>query len=116
MGVYYNFQVNQILNSNKVGLIIQMKIGLVYPQTEYGNDPGAIREFAHAAYPAGGSECAQVARYTLLNVAADIDTAIESNADEVTVSRRIRPNLKAALDYHFDLIDAASDEPVWRGV
>jgi hypothetical protein len=68
----------------------------------------AIREFAHAAYPVGGSECAQVARYTLLNVAADIEDAIESNADEVTVSRRIRPNLKAALDYHFDLIDAAS--------
>ena len=42
----------------------------------------AIREYAHAAYPEGGSECAQVARYTLLNV--------------------------AAMDYHFDLIDAAS--------
>jgi len=68
----------------------------------------AIREFAHAAYPVGGSECAQVARYTLLNVADAIDAAIESNAGEVPVSRRIRPNLKAALDYHFDLIDAAS--------
>ena len=68
----------------------------------------AITEFAHAAYPEGGSECAQVARYTLLNVAADIDAAIESDAGEVTISRRIRPNVKAALDYHFDLIDAAS--------
>jgi hypothetical protein len=68
----------------------------------------AITEFAHAAYPEGGSECAQVARYTLLNVAADIDAAIESDAGELTISRRIRPNVKAALDYHFDLIDAAS--------
>jgi hypothetical protein len=68
----------------------------------------AITEFAHAAYPEGGSECAQVARYTLLNVAADIDAAIESDAGEVTISRRIRSNVKAALDYHFDLIDAAS--------
>jgi hypothetical protein len=68
----------------------------------------AITEFAHAAYPEGGSECAQVARYTLLNAAADIDAAIESDAGEVTISRRIRPNVKAAMDYHFDLIDAAS--------
>ncbi len=68
----------------------------------------AIREFARAAYPEGGSECAQVARYTLLNVASGIDAAIESNAGEVLLSRRIRPNLKAALDYHFDLNDAAS--------
>jgi uncharacterized protein YqkB len=67
----------------------------------------AIREFARAAYPEGGSECAQVARYTLLNVASGIDAAIESNAGEVLLSRRIRPNLKAALDYHFDLNDAA---------
>ena len=68
----------------------------------------ATREYAHAAYPEGGSECAQVARYTLLNVADDIDAAIESDAGEVRVSRRIRTNLKAALAYHFDLIDAAS--------
>jgi hypothetical protein len=68
----------------------------------------AVREFAHAAYPEGGSECAQVARYTLLNVAADLDAAIEANAGEVHLSRRIRPNLKAALEYHFDLQDAAS--------
>ena len=68
----------------------------------------AIREYAHAAYPEGGSECAQVARYTLLNVADDIDTAIESNAGELQVSRRLRTNMKAALEYHFDLIDAAS--------
>jgi len=68
----------------------------------------AIREYAHAAYPEGGSECAQVARYTLLNVADDIDAAIESNAGELQVSRRLRTNMKAALDYHFDLIDAAS--------
>ena len=42
------------------------------------------------------------------NVAADIDAAIESDAGELMISRRIRPNVKAALDYHFDLIDAAS--------
>jgi hypothetical protein len=68
----------------------------------------AIREYAHAAYPEGGSECAQVARYTLLNVADEIDAAIESGVATLGISRRLRTNLKAALDYHFDLIDAAS--------
>jgi len=37
----------------------------------------AIREYAHAAYPEGGSDCAQVARYTLLEAASAIDAAIE---------------------------------------
>jgi probable F420-dependent oxidoreductase len=32
-----------------------MKIGLVYPQTEYGNDPGAIRDYAQAAEGLGYS-------------------------------------------------------------
>jgi hypothetical protein len=36
----------------------------------------AIREYAHAAYPEGGSECAQVARYTLLELAAEIVAGI----------------------------------------
>ena len=30
-----------------------MQIGLVYPQTEYGNDPGAIRDYAHTAEELG---------------------------------------------------------------
>ena len=68
----------------------------------------AVREFAHAAYPEGGSECAQVARYTLLNVAGQIEASIAAGAAEVVVSKRLRPNLKAAMDYYFDLIDAAS--------
>lgn len=30
-----------------------MKIGVVYPQTEYGGDPGALRDFAQAAEDLG---------------------------------------------------------------
>ena len=74
----------------------------------------ALREYAHAAYPEGGSECAQVARYALLSAATDIDAAIASDARELQVSRRLRTNLKAALDYHFDLIDAASGQASGR--
>jgi len=68
----------------------------------------AIREYAYAAYPEGGSDCAQVARYTLLEAAAAIDAAITTEHGEAAVSRRLRTTLQAAIVYHFDRLDAAS--------
>ena len=68
----------------------------------------AIREYAHAAYPEGGSDCAQVARYTLLEAAAAIDAAITTDHGEAVISRRLRTTLKSAIDYYFDRLDAAS--------
>ncbi len=65
----------------------------------------ALREYAHAAYPEGGSECAQVARYTLLQAADTIEAGISDETGEVQVSRRLRTNLKAALEYWFDRRD-----------
>jgi hypothetical protein len=67
----------------------------------------AIREYAHAAYPDGGSECAQVARYTLLELAADIDAGIDGNNKTVEVSKRPRAMVKAALEYYFNRADEA---------
>jgi hypothetical protein len=67
----------------------------------------AIRDYAHAAYPEGGSECAQVARYTLLELAAEIDAGITGNSTTVAVSKRPRAMVKAALEYYFDRADAA---------
>ena len=67
----------------------------------------AIREYAHAAYPEGGSECAQVARYTLLELAADIDAGIDGNNETVEVSKRPRAMVKAALEYYFNRADEA---------
>ena len=67
----------------------------------------AIREYAHAAYPEGGSECAQVARYTLLELAADIDAGIAEDNETVEVSKRPRAMVKAALEYYFNRADAA---------
>jgi hypothetical protein len=67
----------------------------------------AIREYAHAAYPEGGSECAQVARYTLLELAADIDAGITDDNEMVEVSKRPRAMVKAALEYYFNRADAA---------
>jgi len=68
----------------------------------------AIRDYAHAAYPEGGSDCAQVARYTLLEAAAVIDRSITTDHGEAAISRRLRTTLKAAIDYHFERLDAAS--------
>ena len=58
-----------------------------------------IRFYALAAYPPGGSECVQAAREALLNTAAQLDN-VPSMAVEAVISRRIRTNLKAALDYY----------------
>lgn len=67
----------------------------------------AIREYAYAAYPEGGSECAQVARYTLLELAADIDAGISGDNETVEVSKRPRAMVQAALEYYFNRADEA---------
>ena len=68
----------------------------------------AIREYAHAAYPEGGSDCAQVARYTLLELAQQIDDGITADNQRVAISRRPRAMVKAAIEYLFDRQDAAT--------
>lgn len=65
----------------------------------------AIREYAHTAYPAGGSECAQVARYTLLELAAGIEAGITGKNQSIEVSKRPRAMLRAALEYYFNRSD-----------
>jgi hypothetical protein len=68
----------------------------------------AIREYAFAAYPEGGSDCAQVARYTLLELAQQIDAGIASGRQQVDISRRPRVMVKAAIEYYFDRQDVAT--------
>jgi len=68
----------------------------------------AIREYAHAAYPEGGSDCAQVARYTLLELAQQIDAGITTGHPHVEISRRPRAMVKAAIEYLFDRQDAGT--------
>ena len=65
----------------------------------------AIREYAHTAYPAGGSECAQVARYTLLELAAGIEAGITGENQSIEVSKRPRAMVRAALEYYFNRND-----------
>lgn len=68
----------------------------------------AIREYAYTAYPEGGSDCAQVARYTLLELAQQIDAGITSDQQQVEISRRPRVMVKAAIEYYFDRQDVAA--------
>ena len=68
----------------------------------------AIREYAYAAYPEGGSDCAQVARYTLLELAQQIDAGITPDHPRVEISRRPRTMVKAAITYFFDRQDAGA--------
>jgi hypothetical protein len=58
---------------------------------ELGN---AITAYAHVAYPAGGSDCAQVAREALLDVARQC--AAHPGGD-LTLRRRMLPQLRAAV-------------------
>lgn len=55
-----------------------------------------IRVFAEAAYPQGGSDCAQVAREALLTTATQIETA----DGPATASVRQRPLLKQAVKWY----------------
>ena len=66
----------------------------------------AIRDYAYAAYPEGGSECAQVARYTLLELATQIETGIDHDAASVHISRRPRAMVRAAIAWFYDRQDA----------
>jgi len=66
----------------------------------------AVREYARAAYPAGGSDCAQVARYTLLELARQIEAGIGSELSTLEISKRPRAMIRAAVQYYFDRADA----------
>lgn len=68
----------------------------------------AIRDYAVAAYPPGGSDCAQVARYTLLELAGQIEAGINGVQGSVEISRRPRAMVRAAVNYLFDRGDAES--------
>lgn len=58
----------------------------------------AVAAYANAAYPPGGSECAQVSRETLLDSAKRIATAA---GNEVSIRKRHLPMLRAAINWYY---------------
>lgn len=65
----------------------------------------AIRCFADAAYPPGGSDCAQVSRETLFTSAA----IVASNDPVPQVSSRHRVMLRQAAQWYCDNIESIPD-------
>ncbi len=61
----------------------------------------AIEVYAHAAYPIGGSDCAQVSRDALLD-SAKAFSSLEADGI-VQVRKRQRRPLKAAVDWYFSM-------------
>lgn len=61
----------------------------------------ALEHFAAAAYPEGGSECAQNARYHLLDTARRLRLELDGEG-ESRVSRRTRATLRSALAYYYE--------------
>lgn len=59
----------------------------------------AIQVYCDAAYPPGGSECAQAAREALLNILPQLQN-LSPGDETVTISRRMRSHLKAAVNYY----------------
>lgn len=71
----------------------------------------SLEEYANAAYPPGASECSQASRAALLDVAASINLQVATKKDEITVSRRLRSHIKAALHY---AVENRSTNPVFE--
>lgn len=57
-----------------------------------------ISTYAHAAFPVGGSECAQATRESLLDMADRINNCRD---DTVAINARQRPMLKSAINWYF---------------
>jgi len=65
----------------------------------------AVRAYAHAAYPPGGSECAQSVREALLDTASLCD---DHPGGGLTLRRRQMAQLRAAVAWYFQ--ESGSDQ------
>lgn len=59
-----------------------------------------LQRYAHAAWPPGGSECAQASREALLTAAQAMQDSYHSG--EAQFNRRQRATFRAALEYHME--------------
>lgn len=61
-----------------------------------------ISIYAHAAFPVGGSECAQATRESLLDMALRLSECQEKN---FLINARQSPMLKSAIDWYYSEIE-----------
>ena len=79
-----------------------MTLHAPYPAIELISQ--AMQTYANAAYPPGGSECAQSAREALLVASDSLIKQFDAATNTSTVSRRLRSHIRAAVEYYFDLM------------
>lgn len=84
------------LNSKKTGV---KTITLNCPDVACKKLAYALEQYADAAYPPGASECSQASRAAILDAVASINLQCATKTGAVSVSRRLRSNIKAALRY-----------------
>ena len=68
-----------------------------------------LRQYANAAYPKGGSECAQSARQSLLTSADELMGNWDSDLQTTQLSKRLRVMAKAAVRYHVESLVREED-------
>jgi hypothetical protein len=67
----------------------------------------ALSAYAHAAFPEGGSECAQVSRETLLDTAR---RCRDHGGGPLPLRRRQLAQLRAAVNWYFSEVEPAAAE------
>jgi hypothetical protein len=66
-----------------------------------------ITQYAYAAYPPGGSECAQASREALQTLAQNIKPEMTNSTDDsyFTMKARQRSILKGAINWYFTEVE-----------
>ena len=70
-----------------------------------------LRQYADAAYPRGGSECAQSARETLLMSVEQMLAAWDATSHSSLISKRLRVPVKSAIEYHAQRLEEEEGLP-----
>lgn len=76
----------------------------------------ALRRYAHAAWPVGGSECAQASRDSLLTYCNELEAELETTNNAISLNKRQRSVYKAALEFHLEHETFASEHDVYRAL
>lgn len=80
-----------------------------YPVMQALSD--AIALYADAAYPPGGSDCAQAARAGLLDAATGINEQLVRGQPEIVISRRIMSHIKSAIQFQYQIYTDQDMQP-----
>jgi hypothetical protein len=61
-----------------------------------------LQRYAHAAWPPGGSECAQASRDALITATEAMREGYTEHPGEAQFNRRQRATFRTALEYHLE--------------